>query len=81
MYSVPLWDEWILAYENNGTKLNNPHRIVYTTKANLTIGMEGTTLFDNVNTFYDQKSRYNRIEVSDAFDAKVLNDELVQVGI
>lgn len=81
MYSVPLWDEWIAAYENNGTKLNSPHRIVYTTKSNLVIGMEGTTLFDNVNSFYDPKSRYNRIEVSDAFDAKVLNDELVQVGI
>jgi hypothetical protein len=81
MYTVPLWDAWIEAYENNGTKLNNPHRIVYTTKSNLVIGMEGTTLFDNVNTFYDQKSRYNRIEVSDAFDVKVLNDELVQVGI
>jgi hypothetical protein len=81
MYSVPLWDAWIESYENNGTKLNNPHRIVYTTKSNLVIGMEGTTLFDNVNTFYDPKSRYNRIEVSDAFDVKVLNDELVQVGI
>jgi len=81
MYSVPLWDEWIAAYENNGTKLNNPHRVVYTTKSNLVIGMEGTSLFDRVNTFYDQKSRYNRIEVSDAFDVKVLNDDLVQVGI
>lgn len=81
MYSVPLWDAWIEAYENNGTKLNNPHRIVYTTKSNLIIGMEGTTLMDKVNTFYDQKSRTNRIEVSDAFDTKVMNDELVQVGI
>lgn len=79
--SVPLWDEWIAAYENNGTKLNSPHRIVYTTVSNLKIGMEGTTLFDLVNTFYDQKSRVNRIEVSDAFDAKVLDDSLLQMGI
>jgi hypothetical protein len=81
MLSVPLWDAWIAAYENNGTKYNNPHRIVYTTKSNLIIGMEGTTLFDNVNSFYDKKSRVNRIETSDAFDAKVLNDDLLQVGI
>ena len=81
MYTVPLWDEFIAAYENNGTKLNNPHRIVYTTKANLNIGMEGTSMFDNVNSFYDQKSRVNRIEVSDAFDVKILDDRLVQVGI
>lgn len=81
MYSVPLFDEWIRAYESNGTKYNNPHRVLYTTKSNLVIGMEGTSLFDTVNSFYDQKTRVNRIEASDAFDVKVLNDELVQVGI
>jgi hypothetical protein len=57
MYSVPLFDEWIQAYENNGTKYNNPHRIVYTTKSNLVIGMEGTTLFDNVKTSFDDRTR------------------------
>jgi hypothetical protein len=81
LYVVPYWDAVIAAYENNGTKLNSPHRIVYTTKSNLKIGMEGTSLFDNVNVFYDQKSRYNRIEVSDAFDVKVMDDALLQVGI
>jgi hypothetical protein len=81
MYTVPLWDEFISTYENNGTKLNNPHRIVYTTKANLNIGMEGTTMFDTVDSFYDKKSRVNRIEVSDAFDVKILDDRLIQVGI
>lgn len=81
MYSVPLFDEWIRAYESNGTKLNNPHRIVYTTKSNLKIGFESESGFSNVNSFYDQKSRVNRIEFSDAMDSKVLNDELLQVGI
>lgn len=81
MYVVPLWDEFIHTYENNGTKLNNPHRIVYTTKSNLNIGMEGTSLFDSLNSFYDMKSRVNRIETSDAFDAKIIDDRLVQVGI
>ena len=81
MYTIPLWDQWIRAYESNGTKYNNPHRAVLTTVSNLNIGMEGTSLFDNVNTFYDQKSRINRIEASDAFDAKILDDDLVQVGI
>lgn len=81
MFTIPLWDQWIRAYEDNGTKYNNPHRAVYTTVSNLNIGMEGTSLFDNVNTFYDMKSRVNRIEVSDAFDVKILDDGLLQVGI
>jgi hypothetical protein len=81
MYTLPLWDQWIRAYEDNGTKYNNPHRAVYTTVSNLNIGMEGTTLFDNVNSFYDKKSRVNRIEVSDAFDAKIIDDRLFQMGL
>lgn len=80
VYSIPLWDQWIRAYENNGISLNDPHRVVYTTKANLNIGMTCTSLFDNINSFYDQRSRYNRIEAVDAFDMKIIDDRLVQVG-
>lgn len=81
MYSLPCWDQIIQAYENNGVVWNNPHRVVYTTKSNLNIGMACTSLFDNINAFYDQRSRYNRIEAVDAFDAKIFDDRLVQVGM
>jgi len=80
IYANPLWDQWIRAYENNGTTLNDPHRVVYTTISNLNIGMACTSLFDNINSFYDPRSRYNRIEAVDAFDAKIIDDRLVQVG-
>jgi len=80
MYTIPLWDQWIRAYENNGTYYNNPHRVVYTTKSNLNIGMVCTSLFDKINTSYDQRSRYNRIEATDAFDMKIIDDRLIQVG-
>jgi len=79
--SIPLWDQWIRAYENDGTRWNNPHRVVYTTVSNLNVGMECNGLFDNINSFYDQRSRINRIEARDAFDAKIIDDRLVQVGI
>jgi hypothetical protein len=78
--SIPLWDQWIKAYENNGTRWNDPHRMVYTTVSNLNIGMACTDLFTNVNTFYDQRSRINRIEAVDAFDAKIIDDRLLMVG-
>lgn len=80
IYSNCLWDQWIRAYENNGTTLNDPHRVVYTTKSNLNIGMRCTSLFENINSFYDQRSRYNRIEAVDAYDAKIIDDNLVMVG-
>ena len=81
LYSIPLWDQWIRAYESNGTKLNNPHRIVYTTKSNLVAGMEGNGLFESLDVYYDKITKYNYIETVDAFDAKIMMDGLVQVGI
>jgi len=81
IYSNCLWDQWIRAYYNNGTTLDNPHRVIYTTKSNLNIGMACNSLFERINTFYDPRSRYNRIEAVDAFDAKIIDDRLVQVGM
>ena len=81
LYSIPLWDQWIRAYQSNGTKLNNPHRIVYTTKSNLMAGMEGNGMFESLDVHYDKVTKYNYIETVDAFDAKVIMDGLVQVGI
>jgi hypothetical protein len=78
--SLPLWDQYIRTYEDNGTSWNDPHRVVYTTVSNLNIGMACTSLFENINTFYDPRSRYNRIEAVDAFDAKILDDRLFMVG-
>jgi hypothetical protein len=80
LVALPLWDQWIRAYENNGTKWNDPHRVVYTTVSNLNIGMACTSLFENINSFYDPRSRYNRIEAVDAFDAKIIDDRLLMVG-
>jgi hypothetical protein len=80
IYGIPLWDQWIKSYENNGTKLNDPHRAVYTTISTLNIGMACTTLFENINSFYDKRSRMNRMEAVDAFDAKIVDDRLLVVG-
>ncbi len=78
--SIPLWDQWIRAYENNGTYWNDPHRVVYTTVSNLNIGFACNGAFENINSFYDPRSRYNRIEAVDAFDAKIIDDRLLMVG-
>lgn len=81
IYMVDWFDDMIRTYEDNGTKYNNPHRIVYTTQSNLSIGMEGTDLFNTVSVFNDLKSEKNFIRLKDAFDAKVLQDDLVQYGV
>lgn len=80
MLSLPLWDQYIRIYENNGVRWNDPHRVVYSTKSNLNIGMACTSLFDNINSFYDQRTRLNRLEATDAFDFKIIDDRLLMVG-
>jgi hypothetical protein len=80
LVSIPLWDQFIRTYENNGTRWNDPHRVVYTTVSNLNIGMVCTSMFDNINSFYDPRSRYNRVEANDAFDMKIIDDRLLMVG-
>lgn len=80
MVSIPLWDQIIRAYENTGARWNDPHRVVYTTVSNLNVGMACTSLFENVNSFYDPRTRLNRIEAMDAFDAKIYDDRLLMVG-
>jgi hypothetical protein len=84
--SIPLWDQFIRTYENDNRlgpvngRWNDPHRLVYTTVSNLNIGMACTSLFENINSFYDPRSRYNRIEAVDAFDMKIIDDRLLMVG-
>jgi len=80
IYSVPMWDEIIRAYEDNGTRWNDPHRAVYTTKTNLNIGFTCTSALENILTSYDPRSRYNRMEATDAMDAKIIDDRLLMVG-
>jgi len=80
LISLPLWDQFIRTYENNGVKWNDPHRVVYTTIQNLQVGTACTGLFDRINSFYDPRSRYNRMEAVDAFDAKIIDDRLLMVG-
>jgi hypothetical protein len=81
IYIVEWWDELIRAYQSNGTKYNSPHRIVYTTKSNINVGMEGSSMFDGFDIYHDRATKYTWIETIDAFDVKILEDDLVQYGI
>jgi hypothetical protein len=81
IYIIEYWDELIRAYQSNGTKYNLPHRIVYTTKNNLMVGMEGSTLLDNFDVWHDKTTKYTWIEATDAFDAKVIQDDMIQYGV
>ncbi len=78
---IPVWDKIISAYENTGTKLNNPHRAVYTTKEVLGIGCDNPNSFSNFDVWYDKDSRKVKIEAMGIGDAKLTNPNLFQLAI
>lgn len=78
---VPIWDEMILAFENTGVKLHNPHRIVFTTKSVLGIGVDKVESFGELDIWYDRDSRKVKIEAMGVADTKLMNPALMQVAI
>ena len=78
---VNTWDQLIRSDYYNGTTYDSPHRLLLTTTDNLALGFQGDGAFEEFDVFFDKKSKLNIIEGEDAMDAKVLRDDLVQVGI
>ena len=78
---VGVWDEFIRAYFDNGTKWDNPHRAILTTKDQLALAFSSDGAFDNFDVFFDRKSKLNIVEGEDQYDAKCLLDYMFQVAI
>lgn len=81
LVAMPLWDEMINAFENNGTKLNNPHRILFTTKEVLAVGVASTTSFDQFKVFHDDKDMQVYARGVGMLDAEIARANMFSVGI
>lgn len=73
---MPVWDEIIEAYFDNGTKLHDPFRAVMTTKGNLGIGLDDKKSLSELLVWYDANTRKVKIEAGGKMDVKLLNPEL-----
>lgn len=80
--AVPQLDEIIQGYESNaaGTGYNNPYRVIYTTKSNLLLGVNGVEVLEDVDIIFDRKERKNYYYAKDRVGALVADDNLVVVG-
>nr|DAN26480.1 MAG TPA: major capsid protein [Caudoviricetes sp.] len=79
--AMPIWDKMIAAYEDTGTKLNNPHRILFTSKSVLGVGVDAIDSFDKFRIWYEKKDRQVYIEAMGRADAKLTNPEYFSLGI
>lgn len=77
---VGVWDQMIRAYENNGTKLNLPYRVVYANPANFLVGTPQSSLISDLDVWFDKKERRNYIYATGKIGTNILDDDLFQVA-
>ncbi|RKR84907.1 hypothetical protein BDD43_5160 [Mucilaginibacter gracilis] len=73
-------DRHIRNYENNGTKWNQPHRALFTTKSNLQIGTEEVSNLSELDPFYDKIGKKYNVDYAFNLDAKIAEDYLTMVA-
>lgn len=76
--ALPRWDEMILAFEDNGTILNKPHRVLYASRGTLWAGIASENTISEVDVFFDKKTRSNHILAVDEIGTLVWEDGLIQ---
>lgn len=80
IYAINKWDEMIATYEDNGTTLNKPHRILYTPKSNLFAGIASSDLVAQLKIWFSDDDQVNRMLASDQVGTLIGQDDLVQMA-
>ena len=79
--ALDIWDRMIKRFENDGTKLNNPHRAVLCSPANLFYGTDDTSMIADLDINFNRETRNNTIFAQAKIGTLVGEDALVQVAI
>jgi len=79
VYAFSLWDRVIKAYYDDGSAYYLPHRALLTTKENIQIGFDSMGSLADFDVHYDRTTKKNYIDLAINIDAKVIEDELVQL--
>lgn len=74
------WDRNIKTYEDNGTTLNKPHRIILTPLSNIPLGTSDEESMSRVDSFFDQKDRTHYLDVAWKQDVKLILEDLISVA-
>lgn len=75
------WDRLIKRHFDNGTKLDNPHRMLYTSKKNIRVGTEEESNFTELSSEYSSYHKKWFCDFGFNLDVKIVDDNLVQYGV
>lgn len=74
---VSIWDRIIKAYENTGTALNKPYRLVFTNPRNLMVGTNAESLLSDLDIWFEKKERMNYWYAAGKMDTQLLEENLI----
>ena len=78
--SLPIWDEMIRSFEDNGTSWNKPHRAVFAGKSNLKAGVHSNNMIADLKIWFSDDDQDNKMLVRDKLGTLVWEDDLIMFG-
>lgn len=78
---LDIWDRMINKYEDNGTKLNLPHRALVAPLSNLMVGTSDSKMFSQFDVTFNHESRKNSIYAAGDIGTAIGEDDLIQVAL
>jgi len=78
--SLPVWDEMIRMFEDDGTIWNKPHRAIYAPKSSLKFGVESKDLIAFLKIWFNDDDQVNRMLVKDKVGTMTWEDNLIMAA-
>ena len=78
--ALPIWDEMIETYQDNGTALHRPHRAVFAPKSTLLGGVEGTDQIADLQIWFEQIKQRNYMLCKDKVGTLTWEDDLIMAA-
>lgn len=80
VYRVSIWDRFIQKYQNNGTKLNLPHRAVYGSPKQLFVGSPANQIISDLEIWFNQDERVTKAYSAGRLGCLIGEDNLFQLA-
>lgn len=81
LIAMPVWDEMIANFFDDGTKLFKPHRAVFATKSTLGVGVDKLAAFEEFNMWYNPDERKTKFEAMGKADTNILDPNKARVAM
>ena len=78
VYQIPVWDRMIMKYQNDGTKLNLPHRAVFGSPREMLVGTPSNDLISELDIWFEKKDRMNYLYSTGKMGTQIGQDDLFQ---